>query len=298
MAADPSLERLALSWKLSLEAGNKAPRTIETYLDALRLFVDWLEQNGQPTTIRAIERAHISGFVADQVARHRPSTASVRYRGLRVFFKWAVDEDEIATSPMAKMSPPIVPEIPVGIVSDDDMRKLLKLCDGKTFEDRRDTAIMRLFFDTGIRRAELACLAVTDIDLDHRSVTVLGKGRRPRTVPFGTNTAKALDRWLRVRDGHALASTPALWLGSQNRGFHDVAVRQMLERRGAQAGVSGLHAHAFRHGFAHAHLSEGGHESDLMMLAGWKSRDMLSRYGASVAVERAKNNYRSPGDRL
>jgi site-specific recombinase XerD len=215
-----------------------------------------------------------------------------------VFFRWAVNEDEISASPMDKMSPPIVPEEPVGLVSDDDMRKLLKVCDGKTFEDRRDTAIMRLFFDTAIRRAEPAGLTVADIDLDHRVVTVLGKGRRPRSVPFGTNAAKALDLYLRARESHALASTRALWLGTSSRGFSDVAVRQMLKRRGAQAGVDRLHAHAFRHGFAHAHLSEGGHESDLMMLAGWKSRQMLSRYGASVAADRAKKNYTSPGDRL
>lgn len=298
MPADPTLERLARSWKLSLEAGNKAPRTIETYLDAVRLFVEWLETNDQPTTIRVIDRSHVNGFIADQVARHRPSTASVRYRGLRVFFRWAVDEDEIMVSPMDKMSPPIVPEEPVGIVSDEDMRKLLKVCDGKSFEDRRDSAIMRLLYDTGVRRAELAGLTVTDVDLDHRIVTVLGKGRRPRSVPFGANAARSLDRYLRARDSHALAATPALWLGTSSRGFSDVAVRQMLERRGAQAGVAGLHAHAFRHGFAHAHLSEGGHENDLMRLAGWKSRQMLSRYGASVADERARNNYKSPGDRL
>jgi hypothetical protein len=53
-----------------------------------------------------------------------------------VFFRWCVSEEEIPVSPIDRISPPIVPEEPVAIVSDDHMRKLLKRCDGKTFEDR------------------------------------------------------------------------------------------------------------------------------------------------------------------
>jgi integrase len=67
-------------------------------------------------------------------------------------------------------------------------------------------AIVRLFLDTGMRRAELSGLQVEDVDFDHNIAIVLGKGRRPRACPFGRKTAKALDRYIRVRGRHSAAS--------------------------------------------------------------------------------------------
>jgi site-specific recombinase XerC len=125
-----------------------------------------------------------------QVERHKPATASVRFRALQQFFKFLAAEGDIKSSPMAGMSPPIIPEEPVPVIPDDDLDKLVRITVGTGFFDRRDHACIRFFLDTGVRVAEAAGMDVDDVDLDHCVARVLGKGRKParNSVPVAART--------------------------------------------------------------------------------------------------------------
>jgi integrase/recombinase XerC len=201
------------SFRRTLEAENKSPRTIEAYTDAVRQLATYCQAHGYPVLAGELRGEHIQDFIADQLARWKPSTAHNRYRGLHAFFKWAVAEGDLAASPMDGMRPPQLPEQPVGVIRAEHLTRLLRTCEGRDFTSRRDTAIILLLIDTGMRRAECVGMTLDDVDLDQRIVWVLGEGRRPRALPIGRKTAQALDRYLRAREGHRLTHLPYLWVG-------------------------------------------------------------------------------------
>jgi site-specific recombinase XerD len=281
------LQDLQRSFLRHLRAEGRSQATLRLYGQAVRFFSQWLESEGRTATLDELNRPAIREWLAVLSETHEPSTVKVRYRGLYRFCVWLVDEDELPSNPMAKMSAPTLKVKPVPIISDDDLTALLKACAGKEFNDRRDEALIRLLLDCGVRVSEACGLRLDQLDLDHGMAVVKGKGAKVRPVYFGARTARALDRYVRARSHHRWSHLEALFL-TQRGALSPDGARDRLNVRAQMAGIDHIWPHQFRHTYAHDFLMAGGQERDLKRLAGWSSDVMLERYGASAADARAK----------
>lgn len=288
------IRTLLPDWRRHLKARNRTESTIASYLRCGENLAVFLTAQGMPQSVGNITREHLESFFGDLLDRVSPATVAKHYRSLQQFWKWLAEDGEIERSPMQRMQAPQVPEQPVPVVTDEELKRLLAACKGTAFDARRDYAILWVLIDTGVRLGEITGMQVDDIDWNADVITVLGKGRRRRNVPFGPEVADALRRYLRARARNPKAANPALWLGKRGP-MTESGITQVLRRRGAEAGVDHLHPHRLRHTFAHAWLAAGHGETDLMRLSGWKSRQMLSRYAASAADARALEAHKRAG---
>ena len=298
-----TISDLTPSWERHLKAINRAPRTIASYLEAAGLLHDWLVKHRPDyldSGVAGVTQADLESYIGGEQDRTSASNAASQYRRLQQLFRWLLEEEEISDSPMRRMSAPHVPEKAIPVIPEGELRKLVAACEGRDFVSRRDEAIVRLFIDTGIRSDEMAGLKVASIDFDYAVIVVLGKGRKNRSVPFGANTARALDRYLRMRRHHRYAESEWLWIGGKGR-LSASGVQQMVDRRCAKAGIPHIHLHRFRHSNANEWLLAGGAEGDLERIMGWSAGSgMVRHYAKSAADHRAREAHKrmALGDRF
>jgi site-specific recombinase XerD len=281
-----SNEDLLYAFRMHLRAGKKSPKTIKNYVDSAQLLADHF--GGKP--LLDIGPRDIEAFIGDLAESRSASTAATRFRCLQQFYKWAASEAEglVPVSPMHGLSAPAVPENPPDVLRDEQVTALLKACEGRGFTGRRDTALIRLMLIAGgPRLEEISNLQLDDVDAERMLITVVGKGSRPRVMPYSDRTAVAVSRYLRERRQHPASGSAWLWLGTKGR-LTASGIAQALERRALAAGIGHLHPHMLRHTSADRwKRRDGANEEDMMRLFGWRSREMILRYGARVADERA-----------
>jgi site-specific recombinase XerC len=139
-------------WSRSLRARGRSPRTIQGYTDSAERLAAYTREHGRSV----LDRALVEDYLADLADQWKPTTVAFRYRSLQQWTKWLLAEGEIDEAPIAGMHAPAVPEQLLPVLSTDELRSLLKACEGRGFAERRDAAIIRLFLDTGMRLGEMA----------------------------------------------------------------------------------------------------------------------------------------------
>lgn len=295
--------RLSLeAFLLSRKAMRCTPKTLEAYTYALTGFLRFLEGQGV-ADVRDITAHHIRAYLVGLQERGlKDTTQHLHARCVKTFMRWLYAEGEIPTNPMQKVVMPRLEKRIPPPFTPEDIRCLLEACNRQTPKGLRDYAIVLGLLDTGLRAAEFLSLRVGDVNMRTGLVTVMGKGRKMRTVRLGAKARQAVLRYLAAL-GEADPSAP-LWVAFDVNGnpvgaLTKRGLQTMLHRLGHKAGVMPCSPHRFRRTFALWCLRDGMDIYSLRSLMGHSDLTVLQRYLALAGedIERAHSAH-SPVDNL
>lgn len=236
----PSWEPLWTDFEI-MKRSRLTPRTLKNYFETLAHFAKFLGPNVPP--LEDVTRRQISAYIDTAMRTASPSTAAMRFRGLSAVLGWLSKKDEdgeamLDHNPMKGLSTPKVVDEPVAVLTVDEVKRLLHVTRGLEFEDRRDTALIRVLFDTGIRRGEAVSMQVGPAWLNLRDLTALVTGKTgPRVIAFGPKTAAALHRYMRARAHRTRKDEVALWVSRSGKPLQGNGIYQALARRFESAGI-------------------------------------------------------------
>jgi site-specific recombinase XerD len=278
------LSDLLVSWMRHLRGARRSVETQRAYQRAVEGYLTHCTQAG--VVPAELTKTAVVDWLA---AQQDSSTATVRLRlaAIKQFAQWLATEEGFDADPITAVRAPQLEQDAVPDLTDAEIARLLKACDGPQLRDKRDRAMVALLAETGLRAAELLALDVTDLDLDACLVTVTrGKGGKSRRPRFSPATAAHIDRYLRAR--RKAVRHPAqgpLWISSQSVRLSYSGLTSTLKRRAADAGVADFHVHRLRHSAAVRWMAAGGSQVGLMAHAGWSDPAMVHRY-VKAASER------------
>lgn len=272
----------------------RSPNTVRAYLGDVDDLLSFVVERGVVDP-GGLSLVHLRGWLALH-ADHGRSRATIARRAAaaRSFTAWCARRGLAPADVGERLaSPSVVAVLPTVLDAGEAAAMMDHAAVASDDGDAvaiRDRAIVEVLYATGIRVTELCGIDVGDVDGATRTLRVLGKGDKQRTVPFGLPAQRALDAWTRARSELATGTVAALFVGVRGKRIDPRTVRSIVHRLSAEAGVPSIAPHALRHTTA-THVLEGG--ADLRMvqeLLGHSSMSTTQRY-THVSVERLRAQF-------
>jgi len=258
---------------------NASPHTIRAYAQDLEQFVDDLRgELGREPRPHDVDLLALRGFVARLYRSGMKRVSAARkLAALRTFLRYLCREGVLEQNPARLLQSPrgerLIPEH----LEEGEMAALLST-PADDDAGLRARALLELLYSTGIRCAELVGLDVEAVDLDERTLRVLGKGRKERIVPFGRPAVEALRAWLPARE-RMRPRSPAMFVNTRGGRLTDRSVRNILNTAVRQAAVDRhTSPHTLRHSFATHLLERGADLRAIQELLGHASLSTTQRY--------------------
>ena len=281
---------------LQAERGRSA-HTVRAYLSDVGSLLGYAASEGVED-LPGLELGTLRRWLgAQSEAGMSRATLGRRSATARSFTAWAVREERIGADPALRLKAPKREKSLPGVLHQAQVLRLVEGAESAAVEGGllplRDRAMVELLYATGVRVGELAGLDIDDLDPDRRTLRVIGKGNKERTVPYGLPAALAVEDWLR-RGRPALAteaSGPALFLGARGKRVDQRQVRSVVhDLLEALGDTSATGPHALRHSAA-THLLDGGADLRAVQeILGHNSLATTQIY-THVSVDRLRKSY-------
>jgi site-specific recombinase XerD len=302
-------------YEIRNRAEAKSPKTVDWYTANLNSFLNHIRSRHLPDTLDKIDIKVLREYVLYLLKKNKykghpitpekkePLSASSVHghvRTLRAFFGWLVDESLIESNPAKDLKPPKVYPKVITTLSDDEIRSILALFTPMNSSNARNQTIFMLMLDTGLRMGEIINLQMDDIHMNEGVLKVIGKGKKERIVPMGSNAQRALQRYLfRYRPKPIHAGIYYVFLSVMGKPLTENSIKLIFSRLAKKSGVVRFHAHLCRHTFATRFLINGGDVFTLQQILGHSTLEMVRHYvnlaSNHVAIQHQKY---SPLDRL
>lgn len=282
-----------------------AAATVDCDRKAVGYFFDYLKSIGM-ADVRAVSRDTIADYQREGLRDHAVGTVRAYLISLRRFFVHLENTGAILVNPTPDVPlPKEERRLPKRILKPSEVRKLLNAPD-ETPKGLRDRALLELFYSSGIRREEMARLAVPDVDIRNGFVRVKGKGGRDRVVPIGQTACEAIGRYLKAARSVWLKAernpgwTDALWLSpiQPHPPLKKEAVAAIVQRYAKQILGRNVSPHVWRHSYATHLVANGANIVYVQRLLGHQSLKTTDIY-TRVSVPDLKKTLRRthPGAR-
>jgi integrase/recombinase XerC len=249
---------------------NLSEHTLRNYESDMEQFYDFIapansDGERRDVDIHALDNLTIREYMATLYEKKKKKSSIHRKVAcLRTFFRFLCREGVLEKNPAMLVSSPRVERKLPNHLSIEQMIKFIETPETDTVLGKRDRAILELLYASGVRVSELVGLNLTDIDFNHQTLRVKGKGRKERMVPFGNHAKAALEAYLGVRGELLVEADPddrdpnAVFMNYQGTRITTRSVGRMLDKYCKQcAEIHHVSPHALRHSFA-THLLDAG----------------------------------------
>ena len=206
-------------------------------------------------------------------------SVSNRVRALRAFFAWVADQEYSKDHVLKKLKVPRTSIQVIEPLNRGEINKVFAAINPNTFIGARNTALISLMLDAGLRLSECAGLKLTDAHIDERFIKVVGKGAKERIVAFGVTCQKALLRYaLQFRVEPAHSGVDSFFLTIDGYPLTNQGIQSLFVRLSRSSGVPRLHPHLLRHTYATSFLLNGGDVFLLRQNLGHSTLSMVENY--------------------